>query len=72
MDLGWGLESTDLGRKGEAVQTVAKVQLDVRRVGFDGCNVSLNAGRRGLLKLSERISCAYFLLNVKMRGCQFP
>lgn len=72
MDPDWGLAGTDLGRKGEAVQTEAKVKLDVRRMGFDGCNVSLNAGRRGLLKLSESISCAYFLLNVKMRGYQFP
>lgn len=60
MDLDWGLESTDLGRKGEAVQTVAKVKLDGKHVGFDGCNVSENAGRRGLLKLSEKVSCAYF------------
>lgn len=57
---GLGSESTDLGRKGKAVQKVAKVKLDARHVGFDGCNVSENAGRRGLLKISEKISSAYF------------
>lgn len=58
MDLDW-VWRTDLGRKVEAVQT-AKVKLDGRQCGFDGCNVLENAGRRGLLKLSEKISRADF------------
>ena len=54
------LENTDSGKKGGAAGWVTKVNWDMRNVGFDDCKVSKTARRRGLLKLLERISYAYF------------
>lgn len=53
------LENTGLGKKGGAAGWVTKVSWDMRNVRFDDCKVSKTA-RRGLLKLLERISYAYF------------
>lgn len=69
MGLAWGLENTDVERKGELCRRDPKATLDGRHVGSHGCNAPKTPGERGSLQLSERVSWA-LSLNVKIRGFQ--
>lgn len=62
MQIWIGPQKTDFRSKGGAANWITKVNLDGRHVNFDGCKFSRTTGGRMLLKLLERISCAYFYL----------
>lgn len=54
------LESTGFRSKGGTANWITRVNLDGRHEDFDGHKFSKTAGGRRLLRLLERISCAYF------------